>query len=87
MTRNEHGESYEAFPGLSRTLPPAFFNDGWWKPWDMRGASLAIMSSGDTLLVRFETQLSVISGPWAHEGHHQARALSISDASSAIASL
>ena len=34
LTLKEAGESYEALPGLSRTMPLAFLREeGWWPYW------------------------------------------------------
>jgi len=38
MTLKEEGESYAGLPGLSRTIPSAFFREGGWNPWVNRGS-------------------------------------------------
>jgi len=42
---------------------------------------------GATLLMRFQTELAIVSGPGADQGEEQAKALSTSDASSDKTSL
>jgi len=67
-------------------MQSAFFRERRWKPWDRRGARRSRIRFGATLLMRFQPELGLMSGPGADQGEEQAKALSTSDASSAATS-
>ena len=70
----ESGESYEGFPGLSRTMPSAILRAGGWKPWATSGARRSRIRWGATRVILFHTELGVLSGPEADDGEERASA-------------
>ena len=55
MTLKEAGESYEALPGLSRTMPLAFFREEGWCPYWSKGPIRPVRREGHDLWILFHT--------------------------------
>ena len=78
MTLKEAGESYEALPGLSRTMPLALFREARWCPYWRMGLIKFVRRGGHALWILFQTSYDMVSGPGAAELEYLARAVAIS---------
>jgi len=78
ITLKAEGESYKGLPGLSRTIPSAFWREGGGNPWARRGSRREGRREGLRRCTDFHTEYGMWSGPGAEVFEDLEMALDIS---------